>query len=88
MTSTTLTVRMDSELKAQVDATAKALGLTSAAAFNVFARQFVAAKGFPFPVTLSPTSPSEREFAEIMDTRFHEVLSGKAQTHELLDQDS
>lgn len=85
MASTTLTVRMDSELKNQVDATAKALGLTSAAAFNVFARQFVAAKGFPFPVTLPGAAPSEAEFAKTMDARFREMLSGQAQPHELLD---
>lgn len=84
MPSTTLTVRMDSDLKAQVDATSKALGLTSAAAFNIFARQFVATQGFPFPVTLTGVVPSEKEFAKTMDARFREVASGHAQIHELL----
>ena len=33
-----------------MDATASAIGITSATAMNIFARQFVAAGGFPFEV--------------------------------------
>lgn len=82
MATMAVNVRMEEDLKAQMDETAASIGLTTAAAFNVFARQFVAHGGFPFEVVVPV--PTERSFAREMDRRFEEVLSGGGSVHELV----
>lgn len=47
---------MDEGVKAQVDEIAELLGMSTAAVFNVFARQFVAHRGFSFEMV----APSQR----------------------------
>ena len=84
MASTTLTIRMESTLKTQVESVAESLGLSAAAAFNVFARQFVAHRGFPFRV-VTP-SMTEEEFAVEMDRRFEDVLAGHGIEHEIVEE--
>ncbi len=84
MPTTTFNVRMDEDLKKEVDSTAKSIGLTSAAAFNVFARQFVAHRGFPFEVVV-PNVPTEQEFSEEMDDIYRSMKEGKATEHELIE---
>lgn len=49
---TNMTFRMDSEIKAQMSAICKELGMTTFAAFNLFANAFVRAKEMPFPVNI------------------------------------
>lgn len=83
MSTATFNIRMDAELKKEVDAVSKAIGLTPAAAFNVFARQFVAHKGFPFAVIAPP--PTEKEFAERMDDIYLSMKNGQATEHELFE---
>ena len=84
MSTATFNIRMDADLKKDVDEIAKSIGLTSAAAFNVFARQFVAHRGFPFAV-ISPV-PTEKEFAEQMDRIYQSMLSGEASERELIEE--
>jgi DNA-damage-inducible protein J len=74
---------MDATLKKEVDEVSKSIGLTSAAAFNVFARQFVAHRGFPFKV-VAPT-PTEKEFASTMDNIYLSMKDGNAAEHELIE---
>jgi len=81
MSTATFNIRMDADLKKDVDEVAKSIGLTSAAAFNVFARQFVAHKGFPFPV-VAPV-PTEREFYEDMDQIYSAMKEGRYSSHDL-----
>ena len=83
MSTATLNIRMDASLKEEVDKVSKSIGLTPTAAFNVFARQFVAHRGFPFAV-VEPV-PSEAEFANRMDERFRSMLQGDASEHELIE---
>ena len=83
MSTATLNVRMDADLKQRVDEVAKSIGLTSAAVFNVFARQFVAHKGFPFAV-VAPV-PTEREFAGEMDRIYSTMSEGQYSTHDLIE---
>ena len=45
---TNMTFRMDSDVKAQMSAICKELGMTTSTAFNLFANAFVRAKGCPF----------------------------------------
>ena len=81
MSTATFNIRMDADLKKDVDEVAKSIGLTSAAAFNVFARQFVVHKGFPFPV-VAPV-PTEREFSEDMDQIYSAMKEGRYSSHDL-----
>lgn len=83
MATATFNIRMDAELKKDVDEVAKSIGLTPAAAFNVFARQFVAHRGFPFPV-VAPI-PSEWEFAEEMDRIYLSMKGEQANEHDLIE---
>jgi DNA-damage-inducible protein J len=74
---------MDANLKKEVDDVSRSIGLTSAAAFNVFARQFVAHRGFPFMV-VTPT-PTEEGFAQEMDGVYLAMKNGNATEHELIE---
>ena len=59
---TNMTFRMDSEVKAQMAAICTELGMTTSAAFNIFANAFVRAKGMPFAVTIQePAATIPRE---------------------------
>lgn len=84
MATTTFNVRMDEDVKAQVDEVAALIGMSTAAVFNVFARQFIAHRGFPFEV-VAPV-PTEREFAEEMERRYAEVKSGLGTARELIEE--
>lgn len=46
-----ITFRIDSNIKQQMSAICKELGMSTSTAFNLFANAFVRAKGMPFPVT-------------------------------------
>lgn len=83
MATISFNVRMDESLKRSVDATAEAIGLSTAAAFNVFARQFVAHGGFPFDV-VAPT-PTEAAFTQQMDRIYEGMTFDDAHVHELVD---
>lgn len=52
MANAQMNLRIDEDIKRKMDATAAAIGTTSAAAMNIFARQFVAVGGFPFDVKI------------------------------------
>lgn len=49
---TDMTFPIDSEVKAQMFAICKDLGMTPSTAFNIFANAFVQSRGMPFPVTV------------------------------------
>ncbi len=52
MVSTTINVRIDTELKTASEAVLKGLGLSTSTAVNVFLRQVVMHRGLPFDVRL------------------------------------
>ena len=47
MATSTFNIQLDSDLKRRVEEVSSGIGLTPTAVFNVFARQFVAHRGFP-----------------------------------------
>ena len=53
--STNLTIRLDPELKTEAEALFNELGMSLSTAFNVFLRQAVRVRGFPFAVTCADT---------------------------------
>ena len=83
MATSTLNIRIDSDLKRSVEEVSASIGLTPTAAFNVFARQFVAHRGFPFAVVAPALT--EREFAERMDSIYRSMKDGRASEHELIE---
>ena len=83
MATSTLNIRLDSDLKRELEEVSSDIVLTPTAVFNVFARQFVAHRGFPFAVT-APV-PTEREFAAKMDSIYLSMLEGNASEHELVE---
>lgn len=83
MATSTITIRLDSDLKRKVEEVSSDIGLTPNEVFNVFARQFVAHRGFPFPVTAP--APSEREFAEKMDAIYLSMREGARSEHRLIE---
>lgn len=83
MATSTLNIRIDADLKREMEEVSSEIGLTPTAVFNVFARQFVAHRGFPFAV-VAPV-PTEREFAERMDSIYFSMREGQASEHELVE---
>ena len=51
--STNVSIRMDADLKAQVDALFGELGMNMSTAFNIFARQAVREGRIPFEITIN-----------------------------------
>ena len=83
MATSTINIRIDSNLKRDLEKASSNIGLTPTAVFNVFARQFVAHRGFPFAVT-EPV-PTEREFAAKTDAICLSMREGDASEYELLE---
>ena len=52
MSQTTLSVRMDAELKKQLDALCDDVGMTTSTAINMFAKAFVRERRLPFEVVV------------------------------------
>ena len=50
--TTNISIRMDSELKAQADALFAELGMNLSTAFNIFVRQSLREGGIPFEINL------------------------------------
>ena len=73
-------IRIDEELKRDMDEVASEIGLTSAACFNVFAKRFVAERGFPFEVKAPRYVPfrSEEEAVEFADAMYEEVMADES----------
>lgn len=54
MAQTLINIRIDEDVKKQMEELCKELGLTMSAAFNIFARKMIRENGIPFEVALDP----------------------------------
>jgi DNA-damage-inducible protein J len=54
MSTTTINIRVDSEIKQQAQSVFGSLGLDMTTAVNVFLRQAIKTKSIPFPITEQP----------------------------------
>lgn len=54
MAQTLVNVRMDEEVKKEMEKTCKELGMTMSTAFNIFARKMSREKRIPFEVSIDP----------------------------------
>jgi addiction module RelB/DinJ family antitoxin len=60
---TTLTVRLDTQLKEEAERTLDSLGLSMSSAIRVFLTHVVAQQALPFPVQAAPVASPQREDA-------------------------
>ena len=54
MSQTLVNVRMDKEVKEEMESTCIELGMTMSTAFNIFARKMAREKRIPFDVSIDP----------------------------------
>lgn len=54
MAQTLVNIRMDEEIKKEMEKTCKELGITMSTAFNIFARKMSREKRIPFEVSIDP----------------------------------
>jgi len=76
MKTTTLTTRVDPEIKAEAEATVAPLGITLSQAVNIFLHRLIAEGGLPFDMR-QPRYDKETEKAmkEVDDILAHRVLA-------------
>jgi len=53
MSTTAISIRLDSDIKEQFDTLCKEFGISTNAAFNLFARTVVREKAIPFPISIT-----------------------------------
>ena len=64
-TTTNISIRMDSDLKAQADALFSELGMNLTTAFNIFVRQSIREGGIPFEISIN--KPSRETIAAMLE---------------------
>ncbi len=64
-TTTNITIRMDSDLKAEADELFNALGMNLSTAFNIFVRQSLREGGIPFEIKLD--RPNKETIAAMLE---------------------
>ena len=67
MATTNISIRMDSDLKAQADALFGELGMNLSTAFNIFVRQSLRDGGIPFEISLN--QPNKETIAAMLSAR-------------------
>lgn len=85
MAQTLVNLRMDEDVKKDMEAVCKELGITMSAAFNIFARKVCREKRIPFEVSVDPFySESNIKYLEKI---ISDIESGKAKLteHELIE---
>lgn len=75
MAQTLVSVRMDEEVKKEMEQTCKELGLTISTAFNIFARKMSREKRIPFEVSVDPFYSSTNINA--LNESINELKTGK-----------
>ena len=55
MSTTAISIRLDSDIKEQFDSLCKEFGISTNAAFNLFARTVVREKAIPFSISATPS---------------------------------
>lgn len=63
--TTNITIRMDSDLKAEADELFNALGMNLSTAFNIFVRQALREGGIPFEIKLD--RPNKETIAAMLE---------------------
>lgn len=64
-TTTNISIRMDSDLKAKADALFSELGMNLTTAFNIFVRQSIREGGIPFEISIN--QPNKETIAAMLE---------------------
>lgn len=68
MAQTTLNVRMDTEVKRQLDALCADVGMSTSTAINLFAKAFIRERRLPFDVVASDLFYSENNMKHLRES--------------------
>lgn len=79
MAQTTLSVRMDSDVKRQLDALCADVGMTTSTAINMFAKAFIRERRLPFDVVASDSFYSESNMKHLQRS-IQQIDEGKVIT--------
>jgi DNA-damage-inducible protein J len=71
MAQTTISIRVDEEIKREAEILCSQIGLTLSAVTNVFFRQMVRTQGIPFPITAARTK--EQSAGELLREALREA---------------
>lgn len=82
--TTNISIRMDTELKAQAEDLFAELGMNLTTAFNIFVRQAVREGGIPFDVTLRPNKDTMAAMLEAERIARDPSVKGYSDVDELL----
>ena len=80
-----LTIRVNSEVKREAQKIFSDLGLDTTTAFNIFLRQVIVCRGLPFEVRLPAHKPvdvatlSEEAFHEVLERGYADIEDGRVQ---------
>ena len=86
MSTTAISIRLDADIKKQFDDLCKEFGLSTNAAFNLFARTVVREQAIPFPISLSSSESANRSAAAQQALSRAQSLSAK-EAHEWTDKE-
>ena len=64
MAQTAMTIRMDSELKAEFDKLCSEFGMSANTAFNIYVKTVVRQRRIPFPIEAEPIEKARSEFRD------------------------
>ena len=79
MSTTAISIRLDSDIKKQFDELCKEFGISTNAAFNLFARTVVREQAIPFPISLKNSEAENRSVvAQNALTRIQNLSSKEA----------
>ena len=85
MSTTAISIRLDSDIKQQFDKLCQEFGISTNAAFNLFARTVVREQAIPFPISLKSESEKRSIAAQNALTKI-QVQSAK-EKHEWTDEE-
>lgn len=80
MASTSINIRMDSELKAQFEAFCADMGMTMTAAFNIFAKKAVREYRIPFEIGAEVSNAETKEAIREVQRMKEDPSLGKTYT--------
>ena len=86
MAQTTLSIRMDADVKRQLDALCADVGMTTSTAINLFAKAFIRERRLPFDVVASDPFYSESNMAHLR-RGVAALNAGKGVEHEPIEVD-
>lgn len=88
MSTTAISVRLDSDIKDKFDELCKEFGISTNAAFNLFARTVVREECIPFPITLCSTEQESRRRSAAAQNALNEIQSiSSKEEHEWTDEE-